>query len=140
MSINKTLYSRLGGKAIFEKVHKIFYDKAYKHVWLKKFFIDKPQEILESQQTDFMIQLMGGPKQYAGKTPKSAHHHMVITEELFELRAKLLSDSIEEVGVADELRVEWLAADAALKRSLIKSSAEECTTAYQTQVILNFKR
>ena len=138
MSIDKTLYDRLGGKHAFIKVHKIFYDKAYAHPWLSKYFTDKPQEILESQQTDFMVQLMGGPKAYAGKTPKSAHQHMMISEELFELRSQLLSESIKEAGIHDKLRAEWLAADATLKRALVKSSEKECTQSYPNQPILNF--
>ena len=140
MPIDKTLFDRLGGKQAFIKVHKIFYDKAYAHPWLSKYFTDKPQEILESQQTDFMVQLMGGPKAYAGKTPKSAHRHMMISEELFELRSQLLSDSIKEAGIHDKLRTEWLVADATLKRALVKSSEKECTQSYPNQPILNFTR
>ncbi|MDH3327283.1 MAG: group 1 truncated hemoglobin, partial [Gammaproteobacteria bacterium] len=78
-TINKTLYERLGGVETLEKVHKIFYDKAYKHPWLRLYFTDKLQQVLEEQQTDFMTQLMGGPKKYGGKTPKMAHQHMNIT-------------------------------------------------------------
>jgi truncated hemoglobin YjbI len=140
MSIDKTLYDRLGGKPIFIKVHKIFYDKAYAHPWLRKFFTDKPQAVLENQQTDFMVQLMGGPKAYGGKSPKSAHQHMLITDELFELRAGLLSDSIKEAGIRDDLRSEWLEADRSLKRALVKTSEKECSVAYPNQPILNFPR
>lgn len=140
MAIDKTLYDRLGGKSTFVKVHKIFYDKAYADPWLRKFFTDKPQEVLENQQTDFMIQLMGGPKAYGGKSPKSAHQHMVITSELFELRSKMLSDSIKEFGISDPLREEWLDADRTFKRALEKKSDAECTQAYPNQPILNFKR
>ena len=140
MAIDKTLYNRLGGKPTFDKVHKIFYDKAYAHNWLKKFFTDKPQQVLEEQQTAFMIQLMGGPRLYGGKSPKAAHQHMLISEELFELRTQLLSDSIKQVGIADDLRIEWLAADAALKKALVKSSVDECSISYPTQVILDFKK
>jgi truncated hemoglobin YjbI len=140
MAISKTLYDRLGGKATFVKVHKIFYDKAFTHDWLKKFFTDKPQQVLEDQQTDFMIQLMGGPRVYGGKSPKSAHQHMLITDELFTLRAQLLSDAIKEAGIADDLRQEWLNADAALKKSIVKTSIGECSTAYPTQPILNFPK
>lgn len=140
MAIDKTLYDRLGGKGTFIKVHKIFYDRVYVHDWLSKYFTDKPQEVLENQQTDFMVQLMGGPKIYGGKAPKFAHQHMVITEELFELRAQMLSDAIRDAGVPDDLRKEWLAADAVLKKSIVKKSADECTRAYATQVILDFKK
>lgn len=140
MAIDKTLYDRLGGKPTFVKVHKLFYDKAYADPWLRKFFTDKPQEVLENQQTDFMIQLMGGPKAYGGKSPKSAHQHMVISDELFELRSRLLSDSIKELGFSDALREEWLDADRTFKRALAKSSAAECIQAYPNQPILDFKR
>lgn len=140
MAIDKTLYDRLGGKETFIKVHKIFYDKAYADPWLRKYFTDKPQEVLENQQTDFMVQLMGGPKIYGGKSPKSAHQHMVITDELFELRSNMLSESIKEVGIADGLRQEWLDADRTFKRALEKKSEAECTQAYPNQAILNFPR
>ena len=140
MKIDKTLYDRLGGIETLNKVHKIFYDKVYLHSWLKKYFAGKPQHVLEEQQTDFMVQLMGGPKVYSGKSPKSAHQHMLITEELFEERAKILSESIKQAGVADNLRHEWLAADAALKKALIKHSINECSVAYPTQPILNFPK
>lgn len=140
MAIDKTLYDRLGGKPTFVKVHKIFYDKAYADPWLRKFFTDKPQVVLENQQTDFMIQLMGGPKAYGGKSPKSAHQHMVITDELFELRARLLSESIKEAGIRDDLRNEWLDADRTFKRALEKKSEADCTQAYPNQPILNFPR
>lgn len=138
MSVDKTLFNRLGGMPTFKKVHKIFYDKAYSHPWLKQYFTDKPQEVLENQQTDFMVQLMGGPKAYGGKTPKSAHQHMVITEELFDLRAEMLSESIKEAGIEDGLREEWLAADGTLKRALVKTSEKECSQSYPNQPILNF--
>lgn len=138
MSIDKTLYDRLGGKLTYEKVHKIFYDKAYAHPWLSQYFTDKPQDVLENQQTDFMVQIMGGPKAYGGKSPKFAHQHMLISEELFELRAQLLSDSIREAGIADNLRKEWLAVDATFKRALVKNSEEECSQAYPNQPVLNF--
>ena len=140
MAIDKTLYDRLGGKQTFIKVHKLFYDKAYADPWLSKFFTDKPQEVLENQQTDFMVQLMGGPKAYGGKSPKSAHQHMVITEELFELRSRLLSESIKELGIRDDLREEWLDADRTFKRALEKKSEAECVISYPNQPILNFKR
>ena len=140
MAIDKTLYDRLGGKPTFIKVHKIFYDKAYAHPWLSKYFTDKPQEVLENQQTDFMVQLMGGPKAYGGKSPKSAHQHMFITSELFELRSEMLSESIKEAGIRDDLRNEWLDADRTFKRALEKKSVAECTQSYPNQPILNFPR
>jgi len=140
MGISKTLYDRLGGKDTFIKVHKIFYDKAYAHPWLGKYFTDIPQDILKSQQTNFMVQLMGGPKAYSGRSPKFSHQHMMITEELFNLRSNLLSESIKEAGIKDELREEWIAADGALKKSVVKKSEDECSSQYTGRSILNFSK
>ena len=65
---------------------------------------------------------------------------MVITDELFELRARLLSESIKEAGIRDDLRNEWLDADRTFKRALEKKSEADCTQAYPNQPILNFPR
>ena len=139
-SVDKTLFDRLGGKPTLEKVHKIFYDKCYAHPWLGKYFTHKPQEVLETQQTDFMQNLMGGPNLYAGKTPKNAHQHINISAELFTLRQQVLSESIKEAGISDELREQWLAADGKLQKALVKSSVKECVRAYEMQDILDFKK
>ena len=139
-SINKTLFDRLGGQQTLEKVHKIFYDKLYIHPWLGSFFNSTPQDILEKQQSTFMTQLMGGPKIYAGKTPKNAHQHMFISEEIFELRHEILSESIKEAGVTDALREEWLAADMVLKRALVKGSIGECTKSFRSQEIMSYAK
>ena len=87
-----------------------------------------------------MMKLMGGPNSYRGKTQKSAHQHILITEELFELRARILSRSISEAGINNELRINWLHADAALKKSLVKSSIDECSVVYATQPILDLPK
>lgn len=140
MSIHDSLFDRLGGKSIFIKVHKIFYDKAYAHPWLGKYLKGHDQILLEDQQTDFMVQLMGGPKAYGGKTPKQAHRYMMITEELFELRAELLSESIKQAGISDALREEWLAVDERLKLSIVKSSEADCVPRYFDEPIVNFPK
>ena len=138
MSVDKSLFDRVGGKATLMKVHSILYTKVYAHPWLKQYFTDKPQDILENQQTSFMGQLFGGPKSFAGKTPKFAHQHMLISEELFNLRHQLLADSLNQAGIPAPLQQEWLDADATFKRALIKTSEDQCKRAYAIQPILNF--
>ena len=140
MAISKTLYNRLGGQATLENVQKIFYNIAFQDPWLAPYFTDKPQQLLEDQQTDFMSFLMGGPNRYTGKTPRAAHQHMVIRDELFEHRQKLLSQALKQAGIADDMAIEWLEADATLKRSIVKESAADCKQAYPTQQILDYPK
>ncbi len=139
-SVNKKLYDLIGGRPTLNRVHKIFYDKVYAHPWMKQYFKHKSQEILEKQQSDFMSSIMGGPRIYAGRTPKLAHQHMNVSEELFELRRIMLSNSIREAGISDELRDQWLAADGKLKGSIVKASVAECKRAFHTQEILDFPK
>ncbi len=140
MTVDRTLFDRLGGKSTLSRVHQIFYDKVYGHAWMSQYFVDKPRETLERQQTDFMGQLFGGPKAYAGKSPKVAHQHMVITEELFRLRSAFLEQSLIEAGIAEDLRQEWIAADMTFMAIIVKESESQCVRAYTTQEILNFRR
>lgn len=140
MAIDKTLFDRIGGMDTLKKVHKIFYDKLFAHRWLRQFFVEHPQEIFENQQTTFMSGLMGGPKVYAGKTPKMAHQHILITDEMFELRSEILSQSIKEAGLSDDLREEWLEADRTLKQAIVKTSVSECRKMFDTQPIYDIPK
>ena len=82
-----------------EKVHVIFYDKLLSHPWLKDFFKGVPRWHLESQQSDFMSGLFGGPLIYGGRAPQGAHTHMFITEEIFLIRHELLAQSLTEANI-----------------------------------------
>lgn len=140
MAKKESLFDRLGGETTLEKVHEIFYDKVYADPWLKKFFAHRKREVLQEQQNRFMAQLMGGPKLYAGQSPNAVHCFIMVTDELFELRSSLLSQAIEQVGVSDELRKEWLVRNDAFKKVIVKSSIDECKKQYGHQEILDYSK
>ncbi|MGR3317878.1 MAG: globin domain-containing protein [Candidatus Anammoxibacter sp.] len=71
-------FERLGGRKMLEVITKIFYDKIYDHPWLSLFFKNIKQEIIESQQVDFMQGFLGGKKVYCGQLPVQAHKHMLL--------------------------------------------------------------
>ena len=137
---DKTLFDRIGGRPTLVRVHSIFYTKCYAHPWLGKYFAHKPQEVLEAQQTDFMQYLMGGPNLYAGKTPKSAHQHINVTDELFNLRHELLHEALTEAGLDEALIDEWIKTDARMYGAVVKKSINDCVKTYHSQEILDFKR
>lgn len=137
---NDNLFDAIGGRPVLEKVHKLFYDKLYEHPWLKRFFKDVPQKTIESQQTDFMVSNMGGGKIYCGGFPKNVHKRMYITEELFDLRTKILKECILECDVPDDLAERWISIDGAFKNSLVKKNVGECEKRYFTDEILNFPK
>jgi hemoglobin len=134
-----TLFEDIGGMETIKKVHKIFYDKIYAHNWIGKFFIEISQDVIETQQSDFMAQSFGGPKMYLGKLPIAAHKHMLITEELFELRKKLLEESLIEANVKLENREKWLKIDSAFRSGIVKKSINDCEKRFNTDEIQSYE-
>lgn len=133
-----TLFEEIGGRPTLVRVHKIFYDKVYAHPWLGLFFEHIDQELIEDQQTDFLMRAMGGPSLYCGKLPVAAHKNMFISAELFDLRHELLAESLAEAGVSEASKVRWLRIDAAFRGKITKRSPNECERAFATDEPLIF--
>lgn len=134
------MLDEIGGRRTLERVHKVFYDKLYEHPWLKHFFADIEQKVIEDQQTDFMVSNMGGGKIYSGKLPRIAHKHMNITDDMFEERNRVLKESIQECNVRPDLAERWLKIDYAFKHSLVKKSLADCEKRFSTDEILDFPK
>lgn len=130
------LFDRLGGRPTIEKVHALFYDKLYAHPWLGLFFKGIDRKIIETQQTDFFSQMVGGPKSYSGRMPIAAHVHLFITEEVFETRHQMLSESLAEAGVPATEMADWLAIDLAFKKVLVKKSESECKGRFKLEAVV----
>ena len=134
--MENTFLDELGGMPCLERVHKVFYDKLLGHPWLRGFFKGVPRQHLESQQSEFMSGVFGGPKIYGGRAPKAAHVHMFITEEVFLTRHKLLEQSLIEANIRPDLRERWLAYDMGMKKLLVKNSVTECKGRYKSEPII----
>ena len=140
MEEDKTLFDSVGGRAVLERVHKVFYDKLYEHPWLKLFFSDIDQKTIEDQQTDFMVSNMGGGKIYSGALPKNAHKHLFVTNEMFDLRKDMLRESLAQCGVAPDLAERWLRIDDAFRKSIVKENPSQCEKRFFTDEIKNFSK
>ena len=134
--VSEDYFSALGGRACFERVHKILYDKLLSHPWLKGFFAGDERAHLENQQTDFMSGLLGGPRIYGGRNPRDAHCHLFVTREIFQIRHRLLGESLAEAEVPVRLRERWLKLDAGFETALVKQSPDECRGRYKTEPVI----
>ncbi len=131
-------FEKMGGRNSLVLINKIFYDKVYKHPWIKKYFEKIPQQHIEDQQVDFMQKVLGGENLYVGKAPPAAHVHIMINEEIFQVRKQLLEEAFVEANAKQELVDKWLALDNSFKRVLFKDSAAECRRRFKTDLILDF--
>jgi len=145
--LSMEIIAGLSEKELYDLIFKInqtFYDKVYKDPWLKDIFSIIEQKIIETQQTDFIVGVMGGPMRYCGRNPKDAHPHMVITEEMWELRESYLREAFKETNCPSEIADRWIKIDESFKSRIIQPDPEKCTKRYTTDEIINvpnpFKR
>lgn len=131
-------FNKLGGREMLRKISEIFYDKVYKHPWLGLYFQKIDQEIITSQQVDFMTSALGGGQVYCGQLPVVAHQQMNISEELYDLRTDLLTQSLDEAKASADLKEKWLRIDLAFKGAIVKKSVHDCKKRFFTDEILDF--
>ncbi|MCB0407036.1 MAG: hypothetical protein KDD34_02465 [Bdellovibrionales bacterium] len=119
------------------KVTTEFYELVYKDPWFSKIFRNIQQEIITSQQIDFMVGCLGGPKRFGGRVPKDAHPQIWVDENIWKYREDLLIQSFKNVGAPQELMEKWLKIDEAFKHAIInKGGVETCKGRYLTDEII----
>lgn len=133
---DQSIYAKIGGRPCLERVHTALYNKIFTHPTFRAFFVNTDQTHQENQQTDFMAMALGGPSQYSGRLPDGAHIHMYITEEIFDLRHKILAETLKECLVPEDLRERWLTVDYQFKGKIVKKTFEDCKKRYNTDTIL----
>ncbi|NQZ20971.1 MAG: group 1 truncated hemoglobin [Colwellia sp.] len=131
-------FEKMGGRSSLILINKIFYDKVYKHPWLKQYFEHISQQLIENQQVDFMQKVLGGENLYVGKAPPVAHMHIMINEDIFQVRKKLLEEAFIEAQAKPELISKWLSLDNSFKRVIFKDSTAQCKRRFNTDSILDF--
>lgn len=118
------------------KVTKAFYDHVYKDPWLKKVFALIPQENIQSQQAEFMLGAFGGEKIYSGRSPKDAHPHIYVDEEMWNLREHYLRLAFTECAVPKEMQERWIKVDEAFKKFIVKKSHSDCQPRFKLDPLI----
>ena len=134
------LYNELTDKNIIRKINDRFYEKVYEHPWLSQFFAAVEQDFISAQQSDFIVGAIGGPKLFSGRLPSNAHPHMLITDELFDLREQLLIEAMNEIGAPEKLQAAWLRIDESFRRVIVKKSLSECKPRCGQEALLDFPK
>ena len=120
------------------KVNQAFYDRVYKDPWMSKVFAVVDQKFIESQQTDFIVGAMGGPKKYSGRAPQDAHPHIFVDEDMWNLREKFLIEALNEVKAPEWIKERWIRIDNAFKKAILKNSIDDCKKRYATEEIIYY--
>ena len=134
------LLLEIGGEDIVLKVHQRFYDVIFNEPWLETFFLGKSKEALIKKQTQFMVAAFNGPNNYKGDTPAFVHMHMFITDEMADLRERILKASIIAEGLSESIAKKWLNIDHSFRAAIVKKSIDECVLKCQGQVPITAKK
>lgn len=129
-----SLLSEVKGEEGVFKVHQRFYDVIFDEPWLGKFFYGKSKESLVIKQTQFMVAAFGGVNNYMGDTPAFVHMHMYVTDEMSDIRQKILKQAILDEGFSDSVAERWLKVDDSFRESIVKTSIDECVMKCQGQM------
>jgi len=98
-----------------------FYSRVYKDEKLLGFFSNSTQQRSSEKQYLFMRQLFTAEKVFFGDRPKNAHHWMVISDELFDYREKLMVDCLRDHDLPEHLIKRWLALDESFRSDIVKN-------------------
>lgn len=133
-------FSNYSDEELFQIIFKTteeFYELIYRHEWLLEVFKVIDQKVITSQQTDFMVQVMGGPKKYGGRTPEDAHPHIYIDDEMWALREEILLIAFKNSKTPIDIQERWLKIDNAFKSKIVKTDVDQCTKRFNFDEIIN---
>ena len=114
-----SIYDQIGGQRAVSLLVEKFYQRVLADQDLLPFFEKASLPRLKKQQIVFLSQALGGPAEYCGRTMKQAHAKLKIEQQHFDLAAKHLVATLEELSVAQELIDQIVGAVAALAPDII---------------------
>jgi truncated hemoglobin YjbI len=97
-----------------------FYTKVYLDERLSPFFIDVTKKRAIEKQHSFLRSIFTGEKCYFGEHPKKAHNWMVISDELFDYREKIMESCLIEYGLDEELIRRWRELEEIFRKVIVK--------------------
>ena len=75
-----SIYDRLGGMEAITAAVDILYDRVFADPELVSFFVNANMKTLRKRQTQFLAQVLGGPKGYKGRNMPRAHRQLAIEQ------------------------------------------------------------
>lgn len=103
LATEATLCDRIGGEAAVRAAVDRFYERVLADPELHGFFNNVSMPRLKAHQFAFLLQALGGPKQYSGASMRDAHRRLAIEQRHFDRVAVHLVETLHELGVPEEI-------------------------------------
>ena len=99
---SQTLYEKYGGEDTIAKIVDQFYGKVLKDERVSHFFEHTDMTKQRKHQTNFICFVLGGPKQYTGRTMRAAHSKLTLDDSHFDAIVELLGQTLLANGVSQD--------------------------------------
>ena len=106
VTINKTLYERIGGEPAVNAAVDIFYRKVLNDHRINRFFDGVDMEKQAAKQKAFLTMAFGGPHSSTGEDMRKGHAHLVkmgLDNSHFDAVVENLGATLIELNVPEEL-------------------------------------
>ena len=128
MKSDRTLYTRLGGEAALTRIVGDFLDHFFKHDRIQNPTVIRRHDAafhpeLTRHWVAFVSQSTGGPRKYEGRTMRSSHAGLRISNSDFDTTLELMDESLTRAGVAPAEREELLTIMRAQRGNIVESPA-----------------
>jgi ferredoxin-NADP reductase/ferredoxin/truncated hemoglobin YjbI len=98
-----------------------FYTRVFEDPVLSPYFMGVTKQRLIEKVYSFMRQIFTGEKMYFGDRPRNTHHWMVIPDDVFDYREKLMDDCMRRHGLAEHLIERWRAIEESFRGDIVKT-------------------
>ena len=116
---HQSLYDRLGGAEAIQAAVEEFYKRVLDDPELSPYFNKKRMKQLKDKQTAFLCQALGGPEEYRGRSMRSAHASLKLSDHHFDAVADHLGNALAALGVSDDLIDEVLGVVGGLREEIV---------------------
>lgn len=95
-------YAEVGGHAGMKAAVRVLYDRVTADPLLSHYFEGIDMQRLSSHQHAFLAAALGGPDLFTGRTLRTAHAGLDITDEAFDALLEHLVMTLRDLGVSDD--------------------------------------
>ena len=99
----ETLYSKLGSEPAIEATAELLTQKLSKDSLLSDYFVNIDLKSHKLYLKKFLTKFTGGPDKYNGRDLREAHQDLEIKDEEFTHLLSLIKDTLNELGVSQDL-------------------------------------
>lgn len=117
------MWQALGRGTLLRQILSDFYARVYRDPLLSPFFVHTTMQRAIEKQYNFLYEIFTGEDVYFGERPRNAHHWMVISDELFDHRERLMRDVLRAHGLPERLVHRWMAMEESYREYIVKDRA-----------------